>query len=112
MNIITLMLQDMYHFIPERIARRLKMTDGKSTSSLAYQSFFLLFTTALLAVPLAFFTVFLITKEPTVVIVRDGVVIHCPLKPQTENDLCSPTVYAEVPYSESLPCKLPYFGAD
>jgi hypothetical protein len=94
------LVQDMYHIVPESIARRLKIS-GKtlSTSTLAYQAIGLAFTTALLIIPLSFLTAFVFTKEAKVVVIDNGVSMECPIA-GTLNDLCLRTVYDETPYSK------------
>jgi hypothetical protein len=99
-HIVMALVQDMYHIIPESIARRLKIT-GKtlSTSTLAYQAIGLASTTALLVVPLGFLTAFVFTKEANVLVIDNGAVLECPIA-GTLNDLCLRTVYDETPYSK------------
>lgn len=97
-HIVMALVQDMYHIVPESIARRLKIS-GKtlSTSTLAYQAIGLAFTTALLIIPLSFLTAFVFTKEAKVVVIDNGVSMECPIA-GTLNDLCLRTVYDETPY--------------
>jgi hypothetical protein len=99
-HIVMALVQDMYHIVPESIARRLKIS-GKtlSTSTLAYQAIGLASTTALLIIPLSFLTAFVFTKEAKVVVIDNGVSMECPIA-GTLNDLCLRTVYDETPYSK------------
>jgi hypothetical protein len=99
-HIVMALVQDMYHIVPESIARRLKIT-GKtlSTSTLTYQAIGLASTTALLVIPLGFLTAFVFTKEAKVVVIDNGVGLGCPIAGAL-NDLCLRTVYDETPYSK------------
>jgi hypothetical protein len=96
------LIQDMYHIMPEFIARRLK-TFGKtiSTSTLAYQVVGLALSTIILTIPLSFLTVFVFTKNGRAVISQNGVLLQCPAT-GTLNDLCSPIIYSKTPYSAFL----------
>ncbi|KIM81195.1 hypothetical protein PILCRDRAFT_821648 [Piloderma croceum F 1598] len=97
-HIVMALVQDMYHIVPESIARRLKITDKTlSTSTLAYQAIGLASTTALLVIPLGFLTAFVFTKEARVVVSDNGVGLECPIAGPL-NDLCLRTVYDETPY--------------
>jgi hypothetical protein len=98
-HIVMALVQDMYHIVPESIARRLKIA-GKtlSTSTLAYQAIGLALSTVLLVIPLGFITSFVFTKEAKVVVTENGVVLECPMVGSL-NDLCMRTVYDETPYS-------------
>jgi len=93
-HILMALIQDMYHIIPESIARRLKIT-GKtlSTSTLAYQAVGLAFGTILVIIPLGFLTAFAFTKEAKVVVTQNGVVVECP-----SNVGCLQIIYDKTPY--------------
>jgi len=114
-NILMVLIQDMYHIIPESIALRLKLS-GKtlSTSTLAYQAVGLVFSTILVIIPLAFLTAFVFTKEAKVVVTENGkVVMECPPPPGMLDDLCVQIIYDKTPYiriNAELPWATVLFG--
>jgi hypothetical protein len=101
-NIIMCLIQDIYHIIPEPLARRFKMS-GKtlSTSTLACQVVSLALSTISLIIPLSFLVVFVFTKGSMAVVTLDGVMLECPASGPL-NTLCIPIIYAETPNSAFL----------
>lgn len=113
-HILMALIQDMYHIIPESIARRLKLT-GKtlSTSTLAYQAVGLAFSTILVIIPLGFLTASAFTKEAKVVVTENGVVMGCPSNVGMLDNLCLQMIYDKTPYiliNAQLPWATVLFG--
>jgi hypothetical protein len=99
-NAAMILMQDMFHIIPESIAHRLRIA-GKtpSTSSLAYQAIGLACVTIALLVLLSLLTASVFTKEATVAVTENGVVHECPTVGAL-NDLCLEVIYDQTSYSE------------
>lgn len=88
------LIQDMFHIVPKRIVRMLKMSDKTlSTSTLAYQAMGFALSTILLIVPLGFLTVSVFTKDARAVITQNGLDCPATLPP------CTPIIYRDTQYS-------------
>jgi len=98
MAIITSLLQDMYHFVPAFVTRRLKFMDKTlSTSTLRYQVVGLVLSIVFLIIPLSFLTVFVFTKDARAVVTQNGVPLECPAT-GTLNLFCTPIIYSKTEY--------------
>lgn len=97
-HIIVTLFQDMYHFMPQWIARRLKLTGKtRSTSTLGYQVIALALSTIFLAIPLSILTVLVFTKDARATVTRNGVLFECPAI-GISDELCSPIIYSKTAY--------------